>query len=276
MKVIQVKQRTPEWHEYRARRITGSTAAAILGASKYGTPLTEWLRLTGRRTPDRVETPWMRWGTMMEPVNADLYRERFHDRELAREELTIEHPEIPWLAYSPDGFVAIKQAGRTGLWEAKAPSPFNSEWRTQVPLDNVIQVQIGMACTGLDWASVSALVWPSVQVFEIERDSRFIDAAINKLTEFMEYHVARDIPPAATGSDLDTDALATIGSGDAAWTMTAEVEDLWNKYATVDAQRKDAEARVDAIKNRLVQLTGRTLWKEAKAAIESARKLKAV
>jgi putative phage-type endonuclease len=273
MKIVRVKQRTPEWHEYRSRRITGSTAAAILGASKYGTPLTEWLRLTGRRAPERVEAPWMTWGTLTEPVNAELYRRRHPERELVQEEHMVEHPEFSWLAFSPDGFWMDRGTGQKGLWEAKAPSPFNDEWKKRIPLDNAIQCQIGMACTGDSHASVSALIWPGVLTFELERDQRFLDVAIPKLVEFMEYNVKRDVMPAATASEADTEALEAIGDSASAVTYTPEIADLFAKLEQLNAAAKAADTRVCAVKNRLVQLTGRKMWNEAKAAIQAARKV---
>ncbi len=53
MKVIDLSQRTPAWHQWRIAGVTASEAPIIMGRSPYKTPWRlwaekNWIRITGR------------------------------------------------------------------------------------------------------------------------------------------------------------------------------------------------------------------------------------
>lgn len=271
MKLIPIMQRTPAWHAYRAKRISGSTAAGILGVATHKpgrpTPLSEWLRLTGRRQQPELSGDWLKWGTLSEPFHRALYSDKFPGRVIhSMDDFIAQDEEFDWLCYSPDGEVADGDA--TLLLELKAPSPFNAEWAEQIPLENMVQVQIGMSVMGYRRASVSALIWPGIRPYEIERDAMFIEVARAQLAQFMDYHVAKDIPPHAVAGDTDREALRGIAPDAPIWEWTEEIERRWNDAQRIQAELKARELELDAHKNRLAQLVGAPGWREAKKAIE--------
>jgi hypothetical protein len=59
MKTIDLAQRTPEWHQWRAQGITASESAIILGRSPYKTPWRLWAERTGlAKTEVLSKNPW--------------------------------------------------------------------------------------------------------------------------------------------------------------------------------------------------------------------------
>jgi len=76
MRVVQVEQRTPEWHAWRARGVTASQAAIVCGRSPYCTPWRLWAQRSGLLEPPR-ETFLMRRGRELEDRVREAY-ERAH------------------------------------------------------------------------------------------------------------------------------------------------------------------------------------------------------
>lgn len=277
--LVRIAQRSSEWHAYRERRITGSTAAGILGVATRKrdrpTALSEWARLTGKVKPPKLEGPWLDWGIESEPMNRALYQ-RKTGRRVDPINAIAQHPSLDWLCYSPDGLViaceAISPLVLPALWEAKAPAPWNDDFDDALPLEYQVQTQIGMECMGLDWTSFSALIWPGVRVFDVPRDQRFIDACMTKLANFMEHNVKRDVPPEACGSDRDASVLAEIAQPLRGWDWSEAVAIKYAEVERLQRSLKDGEYELEALKNRLVQLTGQSGWKQAKAEIIAARR----
>lgn len=283
MKLLQIEPKSPEWFAYRAPRISGSTAAAILGAPRAfaGAPtaLTEWARLTGKVAEEPQTGAHLRWGEIMEEPNRVLYQEAT-GRIVDPIKCVAQHDRVGWLCYTPDGLVVASEAGARislpALFEAKAPSPWKAdEWSDAIPLWYQIQGQVGMEVLGLEWCSFSALLWPGVRWFDIQRHERFASVLMERLQRFMDYNVARDIPPDASSSERDTAVLSSLARADIEWTMSEEIATRFEEFERLSEEVGEREERLDAIKNRLVQLTGRANWKTAKSEIKRARKVTA-
>ncbi|NEX60063.1 lambda-exonuclease family protein [Noviherbaspirillum galbum] len=106
MKIINIPQRTPAWHDWRngadltdGPRITATSAVIIAGRSPWSTPHKLWLEMTNRAAP-RPVNPAMRRGTLLEPVARQKYIEKtgndIHD-------VCIESTTYPWVGASLDG-----------------------------------------------------------------------------------------------------------------------------------------------------------------------------
>lgn len=277
MKLIKAKPLTPEWFEYRRTRITGSTAAAILGASnpKWSSPLTEWARLTGKSVPPNKVEPWHLWGIHSEQFNRTLY-ELATGRGIEQIDGIVQHDRLDWLAYTPDGIIVSANASDAlplgAVFEMKAPAPWKADaWEEAIPLEYQVQAQIGMEVLGAEAASFSALIWPGVKHFDVRRDQRFIDVALERLQHFLDYHVARDIPPFARAGEADKAVLKELAAP-IEWSVTGEVQDHMAQITELQSQIGVLEEQVSERQNRLVQITGSKTWMEAKKQIRTAQR----
>src|SRR4051812_6065998 len=126
----------PDWHAARKGKIGGSAAVnIILGGDPdpeiktFGTPLTEWLRLTGRHVDETDDNAVLRFGRESEA----MHRRWLEDDTKGRTENApgvLQHDSISWLAVTPDGFIWMPIAEKDGtiaerrhVLELKAPLP---------------------------------------------------------------------------------------------------------------------------------------------------------
>lgn len=107
-KIIELEQRTPEWHAWRrgedlpdkGPRITASMVPQIIGVSPWGSAYDLWLELTGRKA-GKVSNFAMQRGIDMEPAARAAYTV---ETGIEVRDICVEHPTIPWVAASLDGY----------------------------------------------------------------------------------------------------------------------------------------------------------------------------
>jgi len=152
--MTEIVQRSPEWHQLRAGKVTASRVADIVAKTKtgYSASRENYLaqlvceRMT-QKPAESYSNAAMQWGTDQEPFARAAYEA---DKDVLVEEVGfVVHPTIEGAGASPDGLV-----GLFGLVEIKAP---NSSTHIQTLLDQKIpekyniQMQWQMACTGRQW-----------------------------------------------------------------------------------------------------------------------------
>lgn len=190
------------WLAKRGRGIGGSEAAAVLGLSPWATPVTIWMRKTGR-APEQPETLAMRIGTELEQTVAKLYTE-----ETGREVRN----HNAWLADGclignidrlviPEGKNSAAHKGvitTDRLLECKTASV---EWQDGVPLYYQVQVQhyMGLAPT-IQIADVACLflTHKRFEVYHVERDDEAIADIQSRLREWWEKHIIKGEMPEPT------------------------------------------------------------------------------
>jgi putative phage-type endonuclease len=97
LNTIDVKQGTPEWHEYRKMRIGASDAPAIMGVG-FQTPLQKWkekMELTTVEVTDRMQR-----GTDLEPLARQAFIDQFGIDVFP---CVVESKTHPWMFASLDG-----------------------------------------------------------------------------------------------------------------------------------------------------------------------------
>ncbi|GEM_PF-6382418 len=190
------------------RGIGGSMIAAVLGQSKWNTPLDAYLILRGNL--EVTETSAMEEGHYLEEPLLRWYSEK-HDRsaQLVRRQDFLRHPELPWLV----GHVDARYRNAAGdEWFADAKSV---NWRAvtawgdagtdEVPLDAFWQ---GHSYLWLDPSAhkidfVARLgVWPP-RVFTLTRDDELFEMVKPKLIDFWK-HVEEGVPPEPDYADDKT------------------------------------------------------------------------
>lgn len=152
--------------------ISASRGAAILGLSKWQTPVSSWLKIMESRKPgfcekNNYEMPAyeenasMRWGSGFESAIIELAENR-QDKDIIERE--------KYSSASEDEIITCHQDGRyqssNMLHEGKTTTiyQFRDEWgepgTDRLPIEYQIQAQHQMICTGAEKVIVSVLVFP--------------------------------------------------------------------------------------------------------------------
>lgn len=201
------------WLDARKTGLGGSDIGAILGLSKFKTPVDIWLNKTGREK-DSDETLQMRFGTFAEEFVAQEYT-RVTGAHLQRFNTMLRHPTAPILGnvdrlVIPEGQkrAAHQREIRTDKgWEGKTASAFatfnDSEWglegTDQVPASYLVQCATYMALTGCHFWDLAVLFGnQEVRIYSLTRDLDLEQEVIARADEWWTKHVIADVAPEPT------------------------------------------------------------------------------
>ena len=253
-----------EW--YRARRYTigGSDAAAIMGLSKYDSPLTIYLKKKGLMK-EQEENDYTYNGNEME----DYLRDRF-SREMQKAGIDIfavksdgilESVKYPNLTANLDGFVQ-QWHKIIGVLEIKCYSEYlRHEWhdadKNPIVPDHVnAQIQHYMFVTGLEESWVAAYIHPRLEIRHVKRDEEFIERMIEAELDFYN-SLDKNEMPAPCGMDCDTKALKELYKTHVdVMTDRPGMSLLYNEYAEIVEQIGKLEDRKNEIKNKFRDIIG--------------------
>lgn len=149
------EQRTEEWREARAGRITGSRFVDVIALTRAGKPTSERSKLMRQLAFERMaQIPVheiggkaLNWGTEVEGPCVMLYE--LVTGNIVKESPFVMHPRYDFIGSSPDGLV-----GGDGGIEIKSPhdeSVHINTWLTGMPEEHMPQVQGNMFVTGRAW-----------------------------------------------------------------------------------------------------------------------------
>lgn len=107
MRVVDIAQRTPEWHEWRKGGVSATSLSIILGKNPQKSRRQLWLELKGYATPpDLSVIPQVRKGEKLEPLSLQAFEAKYGQLALP---VCGEHEEHPWMRASFDGLLAGNQ-----------------------------------------------------------------------------------------------------------------------------------------------------------------------
>lgn len=208
--------------QQRGPGIGASMAAECLGVSPYGSPITAFLKLTGRLQSTAGEAAF--WGQVHEPTVRAVYAAKHgYDRpgeiEIVVPTASLYHPEFPWLRATPDGIVRqwlaelatingvrvgyldqhlvqVKTVDARILWHWGL-----SDRNRSPPPHYRVQSVVEMAVTRLPRCEFAVLCGGN-KYFEVavERDRELEDMTIEQLARFWDA-LQRDEPPDLDESD---------------------------------------------------------------------------
>lgn len=149
-----------DWLAARRRGIGASEAAAILGLSKFLSPMDVWSDKVGLAEP-RAELERMKWGKRLQRPIAEGYAEE--TRRILIDPgpyALLRSVRHPWLVASPDYFLASRETSPgPGTLDVKNSSVFmRQDWSDEPPLAYQIQVQQQLLVTGLTWGVLAVLL----------------------------------------------------------------------------------------------------------------------
>lgn len=310
MKIIDAPYLSQAWRDYRAKRITGSTAAAIIGQSTYSSPLTEWARIMGRSVQSDESNPYGEWGLATEGAHR-LWIKADGEGHVWTVDGIIQHPTIHWACCTPDGFMGTEGSADFTNVELKAPSSWTADdWRGDLPLRHQVQSQFSGECCGASQSYLSAILPPErdpmgafVRVaaallghsatsdervldvlrwagftrvgFHLPAHPRFRAAMFAALTKFWTENVEQGFAPEATGLACDKETLKGLGGEELATEFDEQSAALWDELQRVNADMAELKERKETLQNKLTQAARASTWSDAKRAITQARKMTA-
>lgn len=188
--------------EDRSLFLGSSDIAAILGLSPWATAYDVWLEKTERIVDAEWDTDHakrLRRGNRMEPLIIEMLQEERDVFVLARN-VRAYCPEMPFLACQLDYVYDIVSSVLNGNGEVKSVDPRAAhEWgpdgSQEVPAHYAAQIMYGLAVTGRQEATITALIGDDLRCYRFERDEELCAALIQKAIDFWNNHVIPRIPP---------------------------------------------------------------------------------
>jgi len=195
---------TDEQIKERVRYIGGTDAAAILGLSRWKTPLAVWAEKTGQIEPEDIsERLNVKLGNMLEDAVAKLFAEET-GKKVHRANETIAHRKHDFLCANIDrrvvGEDAILECKTASGWKAK-------EWEgEEIPTEYIVQVMHYLMVTGASKGYIAVLIGNEKFVWkEIPRDEQMIKQMMAREVEFWEkYVVPKTMPTLIKHNDDET------------------------------------------------------------------------
>lgn len=200
-------KRRDTWLAARRGGIGSSDAAAVLGESKWRTPMQVWADKKGLIEDEGVQTAIMRRGHAMEEVVAREYLWARNPQEVPNLWNPGQHA-ITWHSWgvlahaSVDRFI-INENGDVGVLECKTAGFNTSDWTDDLPPKQYwLQVQHQLFVTGCKWA-VLAVIFPSsweYREYPLEPSETWHRALEKAYKSFWE-SVEADEPPEPEAGD---------------------------------------------------------------------------
>lgn len=237
MKIINVKQGTPEWLAWRKTVITATDCPAILGSSPWSTAYKAWQRKLDL-IPEQESNEAMDRGNRLEPEARAQFIERFG---IYMEPMVVESTEFDFLGASLDG---LSNAHDTILEIKCGGSKLHDMAKNgQLPEYYEDQIQHQLLVTGAEKCYYYSYDGSDGICIEVLPDPEFKDKFLSKAREFWRC-VAFAEPPALQDSDYKDMSDVPL------W------KDLASKYLDVNGQIKALEEMKEGYRKELIKLSG--------------------
>lgn len=238
--------------------IGGSDTAAVLGLSRYKTPLQLWAEKTGNIVPeDRSASLPVRLGHRLEDVVAELFTEETGNKVRRVTESQV-HSQYDFLRAQIDRRIV----GHDEILECKTASGWKSgEWADEdIPQEYILQCLHQLAVTGRERCHIACLIGGNQEFVHkiIERDESLISEIVKKEVQFWEEFVVPRQMPAVSSNDAST-LFSLFPKGDEESVVDLSTyEGTIERIKFLDNELDNLEAEKEQHKNGL-----RALLKEA-------------
>jgi putative phage-type endonuclease len=244
----------------RSKYIGGSDIGAILGLSRFRSPLEVWMEKTGKEVK-RLDSLPLRFGAYAEEFVASEYsRETGFD--LIHDESIHIHPDYSFMSAHIDRFVLEKgTSSPTRILECKTANPFaSSDWgeagSDEVPMNYLCQSVWYMAITNINKVDLAVLFGNSdFRIYKITRDLELESAILQKANLFWSECVIKNNPPPAQS---EADCQALFSKGDPSKTIEAKIETLalGKRLQLLHSEIDIREEEISMIKQRIMSQMG--------------------
>jgi len=244
--------------------VGASEAAVILGVSRFKSPFSLYHEKLGLEAASAAETEAAEWGLALEePISKRFERETGRPVYAPPPHSFYIHDELPWMIASLDRITTVDKERASELTaiplEIKtADASLRAEWKDDIPLAYMIQVQHQIAVMGCEQAALAALVGGNTFFWtDIRRDEEFIKILIDQEQEFWQRCIDHR-PPEVDASKATSEALRKLYQRDTGEIVMLPPEALdWaSDLEAAKAELKAAEEKERLAKNRLIAAIG--------------------
>jgi putative phage-type endonuclease len=234
-----------------------SDAAAVLGLSRWSTPLQVWAEKTGQIEPKDISDKLaVRLGVALEQTVADLFMEETEKRVFKVSENQV-HPNYPFITCQIDRRVV----GEDALLECKTCSAWKAkEWEgEEIPQEYIVQVQHQLAVTGKAYGYIAVLI--GNQDFKwkrIDRDDKAINEMISREVTFWNDYVIPKVMPAVISCN-DSETLYKLfekAVPDSVLALDDNINQTVEDIQAAETDKKSLEGLIEQKKNILKSLLG--------------------
>lgn len=250
MKVIDIAQRSPEWHAWRKEGISATSLAVILGKNPDKSRRQLWLELKGYVTPpDLSVIPQVRKGAAREPLALQAFEEKYGHIGLP---ICAQNDEYPVIRASFDGLLAgnvpveiknLSEQNHLDLLENTVNSSFVQLYQWQVK--HQLVVSGGERGFLWFWSPKHEPVLCEVQLNQQEKD--FIIRACLEFWQTVEDDIVPDADPLVDPLPIEE--------------LNAEQKRLWEEECTI---RRELEQQIRHHKKALAELSEKAKTCEGK------------
>jgi putative phage-type endonuclease len=245
----------------RTKYIGGSDIGAILGLSKFRTPLQVWLEKTGQDLGKLDSLP-LRFGSFAESFVATEYS-RSTGFELIHDESAFIHPQHTFMSAHIDRLVleCNGQASPTRILECKTANPFAQlEWgeagSDQVPMSYLCQCIWYMAITGIEKTDLAVLFGNNdFRIYEIIRDQELEELVLQRAISFWDDYVLKGTPPPAV-NEADCHSLFSKGDPEKSAYATEAIMTLTKRFRILNSEIEVREQEISSIKQIIMAQMG--------------------
>ena len=242
-----------------ARRnfIGGSDAAAVLGLSRWSTPLKVWASKTGQLPDEDISDRLaIEVGNELEDVVCRLFTKKT-GKQLRRVNEAVFHPEYPFIGAHLDRRVV----GEDAIFEAKTASGWKAkEWEGEdIPREYIIQVMHYLAVTGQKKAYIACLIGGNQKFVwkTVERDEDMIKDMINREVAFWrEFVETKVMPMTVTARDGETLYNLFPLDDQTEIELADDANKLCESIGAMVADSKALGSQIDEAKNKLRLMLG--------------------
>lgn len=179
-----MEQRSEDWYQARAGKITGSNFSAALGLNPYKSRQALWRELTGRAEP-QASNSFTKWGTDNEPIACDWYEAETGN--IVRPIGFVVHPRYDFIGVSPDGLI-----GNDGGIEIKCPV---NKLYDGIPEYYLPQVLGCLHITERDWWDFVCWMPSEARIIRVEKNAKQWAEWESQLVEFWQFVIEDREPP---------------------------------------------------------------------------------
>ena len=241
-KQIPLPSTRADWLKLRQIGIGGSDVAALLGLSKWRTPLDVYNSKI--EAPEESDNASMEWGRRLEPVIRQKYAEAV-GMEVTVPAFMFQHPEHTFMIADVDG---IRADGRiVEIKTARTQMGWGEEGTDEIPDYYKTQVQHYMTVLGASSCDVAVLIGASdFRIYTVESDPELESLLIEAEADFWHNHVEPQLPPPPM--TIEEMKIAFPTSKKAAVEATDEVMDAVEQLAIVTDQLKELKEKESQFK----------------------------
>lgn len=241
------------WLEWRRGGIGSSDAAAILGLSRYNTPLGVYLDKIGESDDEPANIP-QRVGLALEDLIAEMYEEET-GRSVVEKQVQGECSSMPYLRATIDGIdsdgniVEFKTTTNKG-------KEIGDEGSDEIPTEWIIQTHVQMIVNGSRMAYVAVLESNrKFTIHRVEYDVDLADSICHAVAMFWQSHVLPRIPPPpSSGSDC---SLLSRAFPECEGSINFDAQSrIVAEYLAANEAKKAATERADMLKAELLYALG--------------------